>query len=61
VESSSNVGRALLKELHTLIDMKLLMDKVSTRDLIRQAFDLATILLSGIATIDTHLAFFNGS
>ena len=60
-KAQANVGRALLKELRTLIDTKLPMDKVSTRDLIRQAFDLATILLSGIATIDTHLAFFNGS
>ena len=49
------VGLALVKSLHDVVGSWLPQDERVLRDIVQQAFDLATTLLAGTAAIDAHL------
>jgi len=58
-QSHGNVGKALLQDLQGFVSGRLPQDEFVLRDLIRQALDLISTLLAGIAVLEAHLAAFS--
>jgi hypothetical protein len=58
--SQAGVGKALVKELQRVAESRLPEDEASLRDVVRETIDLMRTLLTGIATVEAHLAVFTG-
>jgi hypothetical protein len=54
-QSHRDVGKALLQDLQGFVNSHLPKDEKLLRDLIRQALDLISTLLAGIAMVEAHL------
>jgi hypothetical protein len=55
-QAHSNVGKALLRDLEGIACSRLPNDERVWRDIFRQALDLISTLLAGIAMIEAHIS-----